>query len=63
MKNPYWKGIYENAPSEDLKQYFRIRFDHSDLAEDAACHGESAEEYVKGTVLLTTFTPSERLPG
>ena len=44
MKNPYWKGIYENAPSEDLKQYFRIRFNSSDLEEDAACHGESAEE-------------------
>ena len=29
MENPYWRKIYEEAPSEYLKQYYRIMFDTS----------------------------------
>ena len=29
MANPYWKEIYESAPSGQLKEYYRIRFDIS----------------------------------
>ena len=29
MENPYWKGIYENAPSTYLQEYYRIMFDTS----------------------------------
>lgn len=29
MENPYWREVYEGAPSEELKEYYRIRFDAS----------------------------------
>ena len=29
MENPYWRKIYEEAPSENLKEYYRIRFEIS----------------------------------
>ena len=29
MENPYWKGVYENAPSDELREYYRIMFDAS----------------------------------
>ena len=29
MLNPYWKKIYDEAPSERLKEYYRIRYDAS----------------------------------
>ncbi len=34
MRNPYWKNIFENAPSERLKEYYRIRFDASGFVHD-----------------------------
>ena len=27
MKNSFWKGIYDNAPSDEVKEYYRIMFD------------------------------------
>ena len=44
MENPYWKGIYENAPSNNLKRYFQIRFDHSGFVKDALRQGSAAEK-------------------
>jgi len=29
MENPYWRRIYEEAPGENLKEYYRIMFDTS----------------------------------
>ena len=29
MANPYWRRVYEEAPSEELKEYYRLRFDIS----------------------------------
>ena len=29
MANPYWKRIYEEAPSEALKEYLRQSFEYS----------------------------------
>ena len=29
MENPYWRKVYEEAPGEALKEYYRIRFDMS----------------------------------
>ena len=29
MENPYWRKIYDEAPSEYLKEYYRIMFDTS----------------------------------
>ena len=29
MENPYWRKIYEEAPGEHLKEYYRIMFDTS----------------------------------
>ncbi len=28
MENPYWKRIFDNAPSEELKEYYRLMFDY-----------------------------------
>ena len=30
MENPYWRKVYEEAPGEKLKEYYRIRFDLSE---------------------------------
>ena len=29
MENPFWREIYESAPSEELKEYYILRFDLS----------------------------------
>ena len=29
MDNPFWKAIYDNAPSDNLKKYYKIMFDHN----------------------------------
>ena len=29
MENPYWRKIYEDAPSEKLREYYRIRYEAS----------------------------------
>ncbi len=34
MDNPYWKRIYDEAPTERLKDYYRIRYDASDFVND-----------------------------
>ena len=31
MENPYWRKIYDEAPSEYLKEYYRIMFDTSPI--------------------------------
>ena len=28
MENPYWKSIYENAPSGECREYYRIMFEY-----------------------------------
>lgn len=34
MKNPYYKGMYENAPTEKLKRYFELSWDTSSAVID-----------------------------
>ena len=34
MKNPYWKRIYENAPSDECKGYYRIMFEYFSFETD-----------------------------
>ena len=29
MENPYWRNVYEDAPGEKLREYYKIRFDAS----------------------------------
>ena len=29
MENPYWRKVYEDAPGEKLREYYKIRFDAS----------------------------------
>lgn len=42
MANPYWRKIYEQAPGEYLKEYYRIMFDTSPfVAGDADCDEEA----------------------
>ncbi len=31
MINPYWRQLYENAPSEALRQHYRHSFEYSGL--------------------------------
>ena len=33
MENPYWRKIYEDAPSEKLREYYKIRYDSSGFVE------------------------------
>ena len=47
MENSYWKEIYENAPSENLKEYFRIRFDHSGFVKGAKRNQKAEEEELR----------------
>ena len=44
MQNPYWRRIYEEAPSEELKEYYRIRFDLSPFVMGDEYRDEDAEK-------------------
>ncbi len=43
MGNPYWRRIYEEAPGENLKEYYRIMFDISPFVMGSSYRGEKAE--------------------
>lgn len=45
MKNPYWKGFYENAPTDLLKSYLRLKFDNNYFVVDIDSYKK--EEYLK----------------
>lgn len=47
MKNPYWKNVYENAPSEELKEYYRIRFEISPFVMGDDYHDAEKEKRLK----------------
>ena len=47
MENPYWKKVYEGAPSKELKEYYRIRFDTSPFVMGEKYRDESAESRLK----------------
>ena len=34
MQNPYWKRIYEKAPSDECKEYYRIMFEYFSFETD-----------------------------
>ena len=34
MENPYWKGIYDNAPSVECKEYYGIMFEYFSFETD-----------------------------
>ena len=42
MENPYWKSVYENAPSNECREYYRIMFEYFSLDSD-----EEDEEGIK----------------
>lgn len=44
MENPYWRKIYEEAPGENLKEYYRIMFDTSPFVMDSSYRDEEAED-------------------
>ena len=44
MENPYWRKMYEEAPSEELKEYYRIRFDNSGFVTGKENPDEEAEK-------------------
>ena len=47
MQNPYWRKIYDEAPSEYLKEYYRIMFDTSPFVIGDGNIDEEAEERLK----------------
>ena len=44
MENPYWRRVYEEAPGEYLKEYYRIMFDNSPFVMGSSYRDEKAEE-------------------
>ena len=51
MENPYWRRIYEEAPSERLKEYYRLRYDKSRFVMGAEYRDEEAERKLEGLIL------------
>ena len=47
MANPYWRRIYEEAPGEYLKEYYRIMFDSSPYVMGDDYQDEAAEARLK----------------
>ena len=43
MEKPYWKSLYENAPSKECREYYRIMFESFSFNTD-----EKDEEGIKG---------------
>ena len=43
MENPYWRRIYEEAPGENLKEYYRIMFDISPFVMGSSYRDEKTE--------------------
>ena len=47
MENPYWKSVYENAPSNECREYYRIMFEYFSFEtdeEDEEGEDEEGEE-------------------
>jgi hypothetical protein len=34
MENPYWKSVYENAPSDECREYYKIMFEYFSFETD-----------------------------
>ena len=51
LENPYWKRIYEEAPSERLKEYYRLRFDMSRFVMGENYRNETAEKELAELIL------------
>ena len=51
MKNSFWKGIYDNAPSDEVKEYYRIMFDTCSFAAEEEQDETAAEERLKELML------------
>ncbi len=51
MKNSFWKGIYDNAPSDEAKEYYRILFDTCSFAAEEEQDEAAAEERLKELML------------
>ena len=43
MENPYWKSIYENAPSYECREYYRLMFEYFSFYKD-----EEDKEGIRG---------------
>ena len=53
MENDYWKSIYDNAPSEELREYYRIMFEcySFDTDENDIDGKEAADERLMEIIL------------
>lgn len=54
MENQYWREIYENAPSKELKEYYRIRFEISRFVFGEEYRDEEAEARLEELLLSKT---------
>ena len=54
MENPYWRKQYEDAPSENLKEYYRIMFDTSGFVSGEDKHLEKWEKRLEELPLSVT---------
>lgn len=52
MENPYWRGIYEEAPGENLKEYYRIMFDISPFIMGSSFLDEETEARLEDLWIL-----------
>jgi len=51
MNNPYWKSIYENAPSRELREFYKIRFETSPFVMGDDFHDAEKEKRMKELTL------------
>ena len=45
MENPYYRELYENAPSQELKRYYELTWDRSPFVMGADYEGKKEAEY------------------
>ena len=51
MANPYWRRIYAEAPSERLKEYYRLRYEISPFVMGEDYRDETAEQRLQELLL------------
>ena len=47
MENPYYRELYENAPSQELKRYYELTWDRSPFVMGADYEGKKEAEELK----------------
>ena len=61
MSNPYWRKTYEEAPSDYLRDYFRVMFDISPFVDDPDQPDTTAEAETAESELADIWLSEEEL--